>query len=136
MNVEKRTGVKGRVRVGINAISRIILGGVLVFASGLFMPRISWGDQMPDHSIHVGRSLKVVNLNEFPEVVLIGFYQGYYVSLLGDHYRAYQIENNKEWKKENKINHLSVYWTTKKKFQSMNLKHLAHDEKVWVQGWN
>lgn len=70
------------------------------------------------HSL--SRCVKVVNLNEFPNTVLIGYITGPMV----DKYEAYQIKNNECLTKGYKFNLLSIYWTTKEKFNSIDLKSL------------
>lgn len=77
-------------------------------------------DVIPGGSHPVGRCVKVVNLNEFPDVVLIGYYTGPMVK-----YKAYQIQNNQCLYKGYKLNKFSVYWTTKEKFDSLDLKNLS-----------
>jgi len=65
------------------------------------------------------RCVWVVNLNEFPNVVLIGYYNG---PMTGDW--AYQIKNNECLADGHRSNSLSIYWTTKEKFNSIDLENL------------
>ena len=76
-------------------------------------------DVIPGGFHSVSRCVRVVNLNEFPDVVLIGYYTGPMVK-----YEAYRIKNNQCLDKGYKLNKFSVYWTTKEKFASLDLKNL------------
>ena len=88
-------------------------------------------DVIPENSHSLSRCVKFVNLNDFSDVVLIGFYTGPMV----DTYEAYQIENDKCLGKGYKFNTLYIYWTTKKKFESLNLEDLKLDsEKIAGSG--
>ena len=77
-------------------------------------------DLIAPNSHSLSRCVKVVNLNEFPNTVLIGYITGPMV----DKYEAYQINNNECLTKGYKFNSLSIYWTTKEKFNSIDLKNL------------
>ncbi len=88
-------------------------------------------DVIPENSHPLSRCVKFVNINDFSDVVLIGFYTGPMV----DTYKAYQIENNKCLDKGYKFNTLHIYYTTKEKFESLNLKDLKLDsEKIEGSG--
>lgn len=80
---------------------------VLVF----FFPSMASTDVIPPDSHPLDRCVKVVNLDEFPIVVLISYITGPMV----EGYETYQIENNKCWGKGYKFNHLNIYWNTKDK---------------------
>lgn len=66
-------------------------------------------DVIPLDSHSLDRCIKFVNLNEFPNVILIGYYTGPMVK----EYESYQIKNNKCLTKGYKFNSLSIYWNTK-----------------------
>ncbi len=68
-------------------------------------------DVIPPNSHSLNRCVSVVNLDEFPNVTLIGYYTGPMV----DNYETYKIENNKCLTKGYKFNTLSIYWNTKDK---------------------
>jgi len=76
-------------------------------------------DVIPGGFHPVSRCIRVVNLDEFPDVVLIGYYTGPMVK-----YEAYRIKSNQCLDKGYKLNKFSVYWTTKEKFASLDLKNL------------
>ena len=80
-------------------------------------------DIIPENSHLISRCVKFVNINDFSEVVFIGFYTGPMI----DTYEAYQIENDKCLDKGYKFNSLYIYWTAKEKFYSLNLKDLNLD---------
>ncbi len=77
-------------------------------------------DLIPPYYHSVDRCVKVVNLNEFPNVVLIGYITGHAI----DKYEAYQILDNECLTKGYKFNSFNIYWTTKEKFNSIDLKNL------------
>ena len=88
-------------------------------------------DSIPGNSHSISRCVKFVNINDFSDVVLIGYYTGPMV----DTYEAYQIENDTCLDKGYKFNTLDIYWTTKEKFNSHDLKNLKLDcEKVASSG--
>ena len=76
-------------------------------------------DVIPGGYHSVNRCVRIVNLDEFPDVVLIGYYTGPMVK-----YEAYRIKNNQCLYKGYKLNKFGVYWTTKEKFDSLDLKNL------------
>jgi len=57
--------------------------------------------------------VKVVNINEFPNIVLIGYYG------MADRYESYQVKNNECLTNGYKLNLLSIYWNTKDKPNSI-----------------
>jgi len=77
-------------------------------------------DSIPENSHSINKCVKFVNLNDFSDVVLIGYYTGPMIST----YEAYQIENDKCLEKGYKLNSFSIYWTAKENFNSLNLKDL------------
>lgn len=74
----------------------------------VFVPSVS-ADVIPGNSHPLDRCVRVVNLNDFPDVALIGYYTGPMV----DDYEIYPIENNQCLTKGYKFNTLRVYWNTK-----------------------
>ena len=74
----------------------------------IFIPKVS-ADVIPPNSHSLNRCVKVVNLDEFSNITLIGYYTGPIV----DGYETYEIENNKCLTKGYKFNTLSIYWNTK-----------------------
>jgi hypothetical protein len=77
-------------------------------------------DTIPPDSHLVNRCVKFVNLNTYPDVVLIGFYTG----PMERPYTAYQIQDNTCLQKGYKFNAFKVYWTTKEKFDTLDLNNL------------
>ena len=82
-------------------------------------------DTIPENSHPFSRCVKFVNINDFSDVVLIGFYTGPMV----DTYKAYQIENDKCLDKGYKFNKLNIYWIQKEKFDNINLNYLPINSK-------
>ncbi len=104
---------------------------LIIVVLGILMMNFASADSIPGNSHSLNRCVKFVNLNDFSDVVLIGFYTGPMV----DTYEAYQIENDKCLDKGYKFNTLGIYWTTEEKFNSLNLKDLKLDcEKVTSSG--
>jgi len=85
----------------------------------LFSSTVS-ADVIPPNSHSLNRCVKVVNLNEFSDVVLIGHYKGSMV----DKYESYQVKNNECLTKGYKFNSLSIYWNTKDKPNSVEPNNL------------
>ncbi len=88
----------------------------------LFSSTVS-ADITPPNSHPLSRCVKVVNLNEFPNVVLIGYETGPVVNKV-DKYEMYQIKNNECLTKGYKFNSLSIYWNTKDKPNSVEPNNL------------
>ena len=85
----------------------------------LFSSAVS-ADVIPPNSHPLNRCVKVINLNEFPNTVLIGYYTGPMV----DKYESYQVKNNECLTKGYKFNSLSIYWSTKDKPNSVEPNNL------------
>lgn len=85
----------------------------------LFSSTVS-ADVIPPNSHPLNRCVKVANLNEFSDVVLIGYYTGPMV----DKYESYQVKNNECLTKGYKFNSLSIYWNTKNKSNSVEPDNL------------
>lgn len=98
---------------------------LIISVLGILMINFASADIIPENSHPLNRCVKFVNLNDFPDVVLIGYYTGPMINI----YEAYQIENNKCLDKGYKFNSLSVFWTSKEKFSSLNLTDLKIDPK-------
>ncbi len=91
-----------------------------LFILSLILMSFASADVIPPNSHSLGRCLNFVNLDDFPDIVLIGFYTGPMV----DTYQAYKLENNVCLTKGYKFNSLNIYWTTKNEFESMNMDNL------------
>src|SRR5665811_153644 len=104
---------------------------LIISVLGILMINFASADVLPENSHPLSRCVKFVNLNDFSDVVLIGYYTGPMIK-----YEAYQIENDKCLDKGYKFNTLYIYWTAKEKFQSINLKDLKLDSKkvAWDGG--
>ncbi|OQB44267.1 MAG: hypothetical protein BWY03_00238 [Parcubacteria group bacterium ADurb.Bin159] len=89
----------------------------------LFSSTVS-ADVIPPNSHSFNRCVKIVNLNEFPDIVLIGYYTGPMVQ----NYETYQIKNNECWTKGYKFNSLKIYWNTKDKSNIIDPNNLLLDD--------
>ncbi|MCX6737092.1 MAG: hypothetical protein NTW73_03355, partial [Candidatus Parcubacteria bacterium] len=81
-------------------------------------------DVVPGNSHPLNLCVKFVNLNEFPNIVLIGYYTGPMV----DKYELYQVKNNECLTKGYKFNKLSIYWNTKDKLNSIDTNNLLLED--------
>lgn len=97
---------------------------------GLLMINFASADSIPENSHPINKCVKYVNLNDFSDVVLVGYYTG---PMIGT-YEAYRIENDKCLEKGYKLNNFFIYWTAKEKFNSLDLKDLKLDTKKVVWG--
>jgi len=79
-----------------------------------------FADVIPGNSHPLDRCVKVTNLSEFPEIVLLG----YYVGPMVETYEVYQVEEGKCLDKGYKFNTLNLYWVTKDQFSQLDLKNL------------
>lgn len=84
-----------------------------------FSPSAS-ADLIPSNSHTFSRCVKIVNLNEFPDLVLISYVTGPMVKSP----EIKQINNNECLVKGYKFNSLNIYWNTKDKPNSINSKNL------------
>lgn len=80
-------------------------------------------DLIPPNSHSLNRCVKVVNLNEFPDVVLIGYVTGPMV----ESSETNQIKNNECLSKGYKFNSLKIYWNTKDRPNSIDQNNLLLD---------
>jgi len=101
-------------------MKKITFFGLFVLLGVLFSPLLAKADVVMPNFHQVGGCAKIVNLDKFTDVVLIGYITGPMVSK----YEAYQIKNNECLTRGYKFNSLSVYWTTKEKFKIIDLKNL------------
>ena len=102
-------------------MKKLIIFSLFTLVLIFLIPSISSADVPPENSHPLDRCVKIVNLNEFPNIILIGYSTGPTI----DTYEAYQIENNKCLDKGYKFNKFSIYWATKEKFNSIDLKNLT-----------
>ena len=104
----------------------ILIIAVLVILSINFAS----ADVPPENSHPINRCIKFVNLNDFSDIVLIGYYTGPMIHS----YEAYKIENDKCLEKGYKLNSFSIYWTTKERFNSLNLSELKLNSEKFTGG--
>ena len=88
----------------------------------LFSSTVS-ADVIPPNSHSLDRCVKIVNLNDFSDVVLIGYVTGPMVQ--GSEIN--QIKNNECLSKGYKFNSLKIYWNTKDKPNSIDQNNLLLD---------
>jgi hypothetical protein len=91
---------------------------LLVFS--FMFTEFAFADIIPPNQHTVYKCVKFVNLNEFKDVVLVAQITG----PMSDNNKAYKIINNECLTKGYKFNSLTVSWTTKEEFNSLNLEEL------------
>lgn len=112
---------------------KITFFGLFVLLGTLFSPLLAKADVIMPNFHQVGGCVEIVNLDKFTDIVLIGYVTGPMV----DKYEAYQIKNNECLTRGYKFNSLSIYWTTKEKFKTIDLKNLnTKTEKVKSGGYD
>lgn len=104
----------------MNTMKKLIICTLFSLAFVFLFSSTALADIIPPNSHLLNRCVKVVNLNEFPDVVLIGYYTGPMINK----YESYQIKNNGCLTKGYKFNSLSVYWNTKDKPNSIDPNNL------------
>lgn len=92
-------------------MKKLFIHTLFLFIFTFVFTSIALADVIPPDTHPVDGCAKVVNLDEFPNVALIGYYTGPMI----DNYETYKIENNQCLTKDYKLNTLSIYWNTKDK---------------------
>lgn len=98
------------------------------FAFMFLFSSVASADVIPPNSHSLNRCVKVVNLNEFSDVVLIGYVTGPMV----EGSKINQIKNNECLSKGYKFNSLKIYWNTKDNPNSIDQNNLLLDN---VEGY-
>jgi hypothetical protein len=88
---------------------------LFLFVFLILLSQTATADVIPPNSHRLNRCVKFVNLDEFPDLVLIGRDGRPW----NNKYKTFQIENNKCLKKAYKFNTLSIYWNNKDKPNSI-----------------
>ncbi|MEI6296551.1 MAG: hypothetical protein WCO84_02775 [bacterium] len=95
---------------------------ILIVSSFAFVGfNVALADIKPPLTHSLDRCASVVNLTDFPDIVLVGHIEG---PMVKNNEVDYKIENGNCLTKGYKFNTFSVYWTTKDKFKLENLKNL------------
>jgi hypothetical protein len=74
-----------------------------------------YADVIPENAHYVDRCVKFINLDKYPDIILLGSFTGPMTQTP----ETYTIENNKCLTKGYKFNSLNIYWTTKDKPQAV-----------------
>ncbi len=101
-------------------MKKLLLNSMLIFAIALFFTPNSSADIIPPNSHKLEQCARVMNLEEFPNIVLIAQDNG----PMSDEPATYQIENNQCLTKVYKYNSLSIYWANKEEATSINPDNL------------
>lgn len=83
----------------------------------------AYADMIPFNSHKVKKCIKVVNLNDFPDIVLIG----HIIDMGGGLKETYQIKKNDCLYTNNKWSGLKIYWNTKDKQNSVDQNNFLID---------
>ena len=81
----------------------------IILSAFLFFSTTVSADIIPPNSTSFKRCVKVVNLDDYPEIILIGSFSG--PMLTG--FKTYEIKTGKCLTKGYKFNKLNIYWNTK-----------------------
>ena len=92
-------------------------------AFGLFFVPPVFADVIPPNSHSLDKCVKIVNLNDFPNIILISYVTGPMVQ--GSEIN--QIKNNECLSKGYKFNSLAIYWSTKDKPNAIDQNNLLLD---------
>lgn len=102
-------------------MKKLIVLFLLMFAVTILVPSIASADIPPPDGFHnPSLCAKVVNLNAFPNIVLVGYSYG-----PTGVPKPYEIKNNECLTKGYKFNDFDIYWTTREKFNLMDLDSLS-----------
>jgi len=111
-------------------MKKIFIYSLFLLTFTLLFSSVVSADVIPPWSHSFNRCAKVVNLNEFPNIILIG----YYIGPMVDEYETFQIENNKCLWAGYKFNTLSIYWNTKEKADVIDSNNLLLERITWQDG--
>lgn len=112
-----------------------IIGLILPTAMILTLaPSMALADIPMSNSHLIDKCVEIANLDQFPDMVLVGYVTGPELGETTNKYNAFQIENNKCLDKGYKFNSLDVYWITKDKFNLIDLKNLNTKEETINNG--
>lgn len=104
-------------------MKKIIFHILSFFAIVFFFSSTATADVIPPNSRWLKRCVKVVNLDEFPSIVLIG----YFTLPMFHYFETFQIKNNECLTKGYKPNSLKIYWNTKDKPNTIDPNNLVLD---------
>ncbi len=96
---------------------------IFLFSLLILTPCLVSADTISKDEHLVKRCVKITNLDEFPDLALVGFYTGVGLEA-GKNYIAYKVKNNTCLTAGYKYNKLDLFWTTQKKFSAMDLDNL------------
>jgi len=89
-------------------MKKITIFGLILLGLSFSYSFVS-ADVPPPGSHFLERCVKIVNLDAFPEISLIGYYTGPMI----EKYEVYQIKNNECLTQGYKFNEFSIYWNSK-----------------------
>jgi len=85
---------------------------------GLLFASISSSANVLPNDFYIKRCVKIVNINEFPNIVVIGYYP---VNRTGSFVKKYVVNQDSCLTKGNKFNRFYLLWTTKSYFDSTGI---------------
>lgn len=95
-------------------MKKIIVITLLLFVFACFFPSVVSADMLPDGAHPFSRAAKFVNLDEFPDIILVGHYATSNRLVSID--QVYRIDNNVRLYSGGY--NLSIYWNTRDKIDS------------------
>ncbi len=104
---------------------------ILLFILSI-IPLIAFSDVAPSDMHPVDNTILFTNLDDFPEIMLLGF-------ILGPTYDSphfFRIENNTSLQKGYKFNDFGIYWASKKYVERIGIENIVitlnqDDEQYW-----
>lgn len=95
-------------------MKKVTILGLILLGLG-FSPLLVRADVIPNNSHPLDRCAKIINLNEFPGILIVGYVTGPMVA----NYGIEEINNNECMKKGYKFNTMDVYWNTEDSFHKI-----------------
>ena len=102
---------------------------IFLFTS-LLSAALLFADIVPPNSEYVDKCVKIANLKQFPDAILLG-----YIDYVSDGYNIYVVENDKCLTKGYKFNRLHLYWTPREYVDSVGVENIKV-EPVWIENEN
>lgn len=100
-------------------MKKILVFSLVLFLSG-FILSVAKADVIMPNTHAVERCAKIVNINQYSDIVLVSYITGPTIST----YQASQIQGNTCLNKGYKFNNFGIYWTTTEKFKTLDLANL------------
>lgn len=98
-------------------MKKLFVSAFFVLAFAFFFPSTASADLIPPDSHFIKRCVKIVNLDKFPDIVLINNITG---PMVQDNEKISQVNGNECLSKGYKFNELKIYWNSKDKADTID----------------